>query len=278
MALDHTGLPPDRVAPQDAPILQNKAHDDPSVFAAANMIREALRQKGLPAANVPAVCVLDPDGDLARHAQALGAAPCAGWACFHTQMYRLTHDGIEFGVIGNAVGAAFAVLLAEQAFASGCQLLISLTSAGQIIPFGPAPYFVLIVRALRDEGTSYHYAPPARYAEAAPALIDDVEAGAAAAGLTLHRGVSWTTDAPFRETAHAIAAAEAEGIHTVEMEAAALYAFAAARGRRVVCLAQVTNQMGQVDGDFDKGAGNGAPDALRLLVATARAALPTCGR
>jgi hypothetical protein len=60
------------------------------------------------------------------------------------------------GLFGRAVGAAFAVLIAEEVFASGCQLLISVTSAGQIAPVRAPPYFVVIERALRDEGTSYH--------------------------------------------------------------------------------------------------------------------------
>ena len=50
------------------------------------------------------------------------------------------------------------------------------------------------------------------------------------------------------------------------MEAAALYAFAAARRRPVVCVAQVTNQMGQSEGDFEKGAANGAVASLGVVV------------
>jgi uridine phosphorylase len=67
---------------------------------------------------------------------------------------------IEFGLIGRVVGASFAVLVAEELFASGCQLLISITSAGQILPVGQPPYVVLIDKAMRDEGTSYHCLPP----------------------------------------------------------------------------------------------------------------------
>jgi len=49
-------------------------------------------------------------------------------------------DGLgELGIVGWAVGAPFAVLVAEQLFASGCRLLISVTSAGQITPIGPTP-------------------------------------------------------------------------------------------------------------------------------------------
>jgi hypothetical protein len=55
----------------------------------------------------------------------------------------------------------------------------------------------------------------------------------------------------------------------VEMEAAALYAFAAARGRAVVCFAHVTNQLGTVDNDFEKGHADGVHDALALIRAAA---------
>ena len=106
-----------------------------------------------------------------------------------------------------------------------------MTSAGQVVAAGPPPYFVLIDRALRDEGTSFHYLPPHAAAAADPALAAAAFAAAAATGLPVHRGLAWTTDAPYRETEAAIAAARAQGVLAVEMEAAALYAFGAARGR-----------------------------------------------
>jgi uridine phosphorylase len=69
------------------------------------------------------------------------------------------------------------VLVAEELFVSGCQLLISITSAGQITPLGGPPYFVLIERALRDKGTSYHYLPPAPYSALAPTLRHHLSQG-----------------------------------------------------------------------------------------------------
>jgi hypothetical protein len=115
----------------------------------------------LPLVAVPEICVLDPDGDVVRHLKRTGAGRVhKGWACYHTQLLAFDLDGVgEVGIVGCAVGAPFAVLVAEQLFASGCRLLVSVTSAGQIAPIGPTPYFVLIERALRDEGTSYHYLP-----------------------------------------------------------------------------------------------------------------------
>ena len=87
----------------------------------------------------------------------------------------------------------------------------------------------------------------------------------------VHLGASWTTDAPFRETAAAIAARRALGIAAVEMEAAALYAFAAARRKPVLCFAHVTNRMAQSEGDFEKGEADGTADALAVLAAVAGA-------
>jgi hypothetical protein len=61
------------------------------------------------------------------------------------------------------------------------------------------------------------------------------------------------------------------GILAVEMEAAALYAFAEAREKPVICFAHVTNQMGSIEGDFEKGPVNGGNDAVQLIYATAKA-------
>src|ERR1051325_7804880 len=52
-----------------------------------------------------------------------------GWACYHTELYEFEHERLRFGIVACAVGASFAVLLAEQLFVSGCHFLISMTSA-----------------------------------------------------------------------------------------------------------------------------------------------------
>jgi uridine phosphorylase len=256
--------------PASTPILNAKVFTAPSVFQPENLLREARRQKGVPYEIVPDVCVLDPDGDLVRQLRAdERVQPCAGWPCYHTDLFTFAHGGERFGIVGCAVGAPFAVLVAEQLFASGCRLLISVTSAGQIVASGPTPYFILIDRAIRDEGTSYHYLPPSQFAAGDEELLAPVMTAMADTPLTVQRGATWTTDAPFRETEAAIEAARAHGALAVEMEAAALYAFAAARGKSVLCFAHVTNQMAQIEGDFEKGAANGAQDALVILCAAA---------
>jgi uridine phosphorylase len=163
------------------------------------------------------------------------------------------------------------VLVAEQMFASGCELLVSITSSGQFTPLGPPPYFILIEKALRDEGTSYHYLPPADYAEADGQLVDAIWGHLCALGERIERGATWTTDAPFRETSAAIEAARAKGLLAVEMEASALYALARSRNRAVICFAHVTNEMARREGDFEKGEENGATAAIELIGAIGEA-------
>jgi uridine phosphorylase len=270
--IDNTAMGSERDASFIPPILAGKELSAPSVFEPANLLREARRQRAIPEGDIPSVCVLDPDGDILRALrQERRASLSPAWACYHTELYEFEHEQQHFGIIGCAVGASFAVLLAEQLFVSGCRFLISVTSAGQIAAQGPPPYFVVIDRALRDEGTSYHYLPPAEFSEADPALVDAAMTALRDRGMSVYQGASWTTDAPFRETAGAIERRRAQGILAVEMEAAALYAFAQVRRKPVLCLAHVTNQMAVSAGDFEKGEADGAYASLNVISAVARA-------
>jgi uridine phosphorylase len=255
----------------EPPILRGKNLVAASVFTPENLLRDARRQKRLAAAKVPEVCILDPDGDIVRYLDRNGLARRhAAWACYHTDLAVFEHDGHAHGIVGCAVGASFAVLVAEELFASGCRFLISMTSAGQILPLQDPPYFIIVERALRDEGTSYHYLAPADYSQADHGIVRLAREALVPAEIAVAVGATWTTDAPFRETAAAIETARRSGILAVEMEAAALYAFAQARGRPVLCFAHVTNQMGQQEGDFEKGVADGAEESLRVILLVAK--------
>jgi uridine phosphorylase len=254
----------------DSPLSQNKHFDRPAVFNPENLMRETRRQKSLPWGIVPPFCILDPDGDIVAHLlRNQEAERDPAWACYHTTLYRFKRDRTDFGIIGCAVGGPFAVLLAEQLFVSGCELLISITSAGQIARLREPPYFVLIERALRDEGTSHHYLPATKYVHLLSGVGKRLSQLLAQFTPPLQRGTAWTTDAPYRETAEAIEAARDEGVLAVEMEAASLYAFAQAKQKPVVCFAHITNRMGLSEGDFEKGEAGGTLASLRLIEAVA---------
>jgi hypothetical protein len=110
-------------------------HAEPSVFQPESLLREARRQRCRNEQPIPDVCLLDPDGDVVRWLQQTGRGRRSeSWACYHTDLWETEVEATTVGVIGNAVGAPFAVLVAEELFASGCGLVVSVTSAGQLDP------------------------------------------------------------------------------------------------------------------------------------------------
>lgn len=254
----------DHIEPPGSPLLE---HDvaQPPVFVPSNLLEGARRQKKLPPCRVPAGCLLDMDGELVERLVATGrAAVDESWPCFHTTLHRWRFDESEIGVVGGTVGAPFAVLVAEELFASGCEAVVSMTSAGLVGADARPPFFVVIDRALRDEGTSCHYLPVSRYADADPRLNDGIAASLGGIATSTVRGVSWTTDAPFRETDMLIRSRRDEGVICVEMEAAALLAMGSALDRTVACLAHVTNEMATRPDDFEKGGHGGQEEALQV--------------
>lgn len=253
----------------DTPILSQKYYEKPSVFQPDNLLREARRQKEITELVIPEICIFDPDGDIEEYVILKhGAKFNRAWACYHTKLFEFNYEGQKLGIIGKAVGASFAVLLAEQLFASGCKLLLSMTSAGQLVQPMEPPYFILIEKSVRDEGTSYHYLPAAQFSFLKPDLKEKLHNAFNDPRIKIFTGSTWTTDAPYRETAEAIEHFKSIGTHAVEMEASALYAFAQARNKNVICFAHVTNLMASVEGDFEKGEHNGSKDALQVLFTT----------
>ena len=255
-------------------ILENKYYQEESVFKAENLLREAKRQKNLPDCKVPSVCFLDPDGDILDYLLRTEKAELSKcWACYHTKLYTFTLDGMELGIIACVVGASFAVLIAEQLFVSGCELLISVTSSG-IIKKVPALFnYILIKEAVRDEGTSYHYLPAGKISVINKEILITLEKTLIKKSVHILIGKSWTTDAPYRETPTAIKNMKIADVNVVEMEAAALYAFAEAKNKKVICFAHITNSMAQNELDFEKGLENGSIASLQLIHLTAKSLL-----
>jgi uridine phosphorylase len=253
-------------------ITDNKHYNEPSIFTPENLLREARRQKNIDNCKVPDVCVLDPDGDLVVYLIKTNQATINEcWACYHTKLYNVKQNDFEFAVLACGVGSSFAVLIAEQLFVSGCKTLISVTSAGIINPTKNSSKFVLIQEALRDEGTSYHYIPASETSNINPILFDTLISHYRTTDLSIEAGISWTTDAPYRETQTAIVEAKKLNAVCVEMEAAALYAFGKAKDKNIICFAHLTNTMAQTEGDFEKGEEMGSLDILELIHHTIKA-------
>ncbi len=149
---------------------------------------------------------------------------------FAGDMYVIRQAPRRVAVIGNVgIGGPAIVNLEEELIAWGARRVVVLSLAGGIAPGLATGSVVVCDRAIRDEGTSYHYLPPARDVRASDALASLLSRGLAARGITSARGPAWSTDAPYRETREETEALREEGVLAVDMESAGV--FAAARVR-----------------------------------------------
>lgn len=162
----------------------------------------------------------------------------------HTlQRQTLYHPADQpFSVLTSPMGAPMAVMLLEQLIALGARHFLYLGFCGALTPrYGIGDCF-LPVRAVREEGTSYHYLPADVVPTSSARLNTLLCTHATAQGLPVHLGTIWTTDAPYRETAQKIRHFQDAGVHAVDMEMAALFAVAQYRACDVAALLLVSDE------------------------------------
>jgi len=144
---------------------------------------------------------------------------------FFGDCYQIKGRGTRIAILSDfGIGAPVSVVLLEQYAALGVRKFILVGMAGGLQPGMQAGELVVCDRALRDEGTSYHYLEPAKYVEASLEITEQFKVHLENLTSNYSVGPSWTTDAPFRETDEEVEIYKKEGILTVEMEAAALFA------------------------------------------------------
>jgi uridine phosphorylase len=185
-------------------------------------------------------------------------------------MRAATIEGITCGIVPRTIGGPYAVLVSEQLWAAGAKLIVGITSAGRVSSSLPLPSTVIVDEAVRDEGTSLHYVAPApTILTPTVGILDPLVKELSTVSSIVRRGLVWTTDAPYRETAEQLRFWSDRNALAVEMQAASLFAFAHARSAQVGILALVSNAVDQVTGEFDTG---GNDYRLGVLKAVARAA------
>lgn len=145
-------------------------------------------------------------------------------------VYEIDVGGRGLVVFNPGVGAPVAAGFLEEVIALGCRRFVACGSAGAVAPDLAVGALVVPTAAVRDEGTSYHYAPPGAEVGPSPAALAAVIAALEAAGTPYVTGPTWTTDGFYRETAGKVRRRRDAGCLTVEMEAAAFFAVAAFRG------------------------------------------------
>ena len=141
-------------------------------------------------------------------------------------LYELDIDGKRLAVFHPGVGAPLAAAFLEEAIAIGCHKFIACGGAGVLDKSIAVGHLIVPETALRDEGTSYHYLPPAREVHAHPGAIEAISQTLNKHQVPFLQTKTWTTDAFYRETTPKIQRRRQEGCLAVEMEAAAFFAVA----------------------------------------------------
>lgn len=146
----------------------------------------------------------------------------------HFPIYITEHTGEKIVLCQAPVGAAAAVQMMDWLISYGVRKIISAGSCGVLESF-PEGTFLVPSKALRDEGTSYHYAPPSRFIEINAAARTAIEEAVLRRGMKYQEVITWSTDGFFRETKEKVAYRKEEGCSVVEMECSALAACSAFR-------------------------------------------------
>ena len=147
----------------------------------------------------------------------------------HYPIYIVNHGGEDITLCQAPVGAAPATQILDWLIAYGARKIISAGSCGSLVSF-PESTFLVPYKALRDEGTSYHYAPPSRFIEISETARAAIKTTILEHGMKYQEVITWSTDGFFRETKEKVAYRRTEGCSVVEMECSALAACAAFRG------------------------------------------------
>ncbi len=121
-----------------------------------------------------------------------------------------THEGLDLKLPKKCIYAFLEEEIDRYAQEVGVEQIISTGTCGVLADIEENA-FLVPVRALRDEGTSYHYAAPSRYMEMQLEAISAIEQVLEQRGIPYEEVMTWTTDGFYRETAEKVAYRKEEG-------------------------------------------------------------------
>lgn len=183
-------------------------------------------------AALPAICIVTFFGDVLTDFVAQSGAQvvhCYRSEMGHFPVYSFAHGGVSLCAVQGVVGSASIAMMTDFLIGCGVKAIIACGGCGALDHI-PAGDVILPLSALRDEGASYHYLPPARDIELDAHMISVFRDTLAEHRVPWLECKTWTTDGFYRETPDMITHRKAEGCRVVEMECASIAAVARFRG------------------------------------------------
>lgn len=166
---------------------------------------------------------------------------------FGGEMYLINDTDKQVAIIGKfGIGAPIVATVLEELIAFGVKRFISIGTAGTLQKDIKVGDLVVCEKAIRDEGTSYHYLKPSKYAYASKKITENIKKSLDKLGIKYIVGTSWTIDAPYRETVAEAKKYQSEGVATVEMEASALFAVAQYRNVEIGAIFTASDSLAEL--------------------------------
>lgn len=169
---------------------------------------------------------------------------------FGAEFYMLKETNNQIGLVGNfGIGAPAACVVLEEMISWGIKRFITIGTAGTLQKNLKVGDLIVCEKAIRDEGTSHHYIKNSKYAYASKKMTEEIENSLKRFKQKYIVGTSWTIDAPYRETVAEARQYQKEGVHTVEMEASALFAVAKYRNVDIGALFTISDSLAELEWD-----------------------------
>lgn len=204
-------------------------HSHEAFFSPHDFVAFKRREGRLPDFVPPRGVIVCYQASLIRHVLAVEEVDSIQITAGGFHLLRRTEGRVaisgDFGI-----GAPAASAVVEELIALGITRFVNIGTAGGLQRDQGIGDIVVCSRAIRDEGVSHHYLPPAKYAEPSAALTARLRRALTDHDVPYTEGTSWTIDTPYRETVAEARHYQAEGVRTVEMEAAAVFAVVRYRG------------------------------------------------
>ncbi|MFA6461497.1 MAG: nucleoside phosphorylase [Candidatus Woesearchaeota archaeon] len=228
------------------PNLKNK-HLHDSMFSPVDYIKYKKSIGTFPKETPPVGVILCYSKDLMVHVLGKHKTTRVQGA-FYDRFYLIKDTNYKIGIIGDfGVGSPVASVVLEEMIGFGVKRFISLGYAGTLQKNIKIGDLMVCEKAIRDEGTSYHYIKHSKYAKAPEKITSEIKQSLHKFNLKYFVGTSWTIDAPYRETVAEAKQYQKEGVATVDMEASALFAVAKYRKVELGSIFTISDSLAELE-------------------------------
>jgi len=204
--------------------------EDEPIFTPSDFVCYISESRKVPldAIRVPERLVMTYQRDAYEYGRELiGGRPLDWWIYGERQPFCVGKFGdTQIGLGLFWIGAPAAVMTLEELIACGVRIIFEVGMAGGLQSFLKPGDILVVTKAVRDEGTSYHYLPPEIRVESSERLREKLIRHLKQKNIRRFVGPVWSTDGVYRETRAKFRKFRDRGVSAVNMETSAIFSLA----------------------------------------------------